>query len=67
MFNYRVNDLKSLLAGLKKAGITVIDKIEELEYGKFGWIIDPEGNKIELWEPVDGEFSKMYPSEKTTH
>jgi predicted enzyme related to lactoylglutathione lyase len=51
----------------KKAGITVIDKIEELEYGKFGWIIDPEGNKIELWEPVDEEFSKMYPSEKTTH
>lgn len=67
MFNYRVNDLKSLLSELKKSGVIVIDKIEELEYGKFGWIVDPEGNKIELWEPVDEEFTKMYPNGKSTY
>lgn len=53
MFNFRVDDLKGLLEELKKEGVTVIDNIEESEYGKFGWIMDPEGNKIELWEPND--------------
>ena len=48
MINFRVENLKELLATLKKEGVTVIDKIEEFEYGKFGWILDPEGNKIEL-------------------
>jgi predicted enzyme related to lactoylglutathione lyase len=67
MFNYRVNNLKALLDELKKAGVTVIDKIEEYEYGKFGWIVDPEGNKIELWEPADNEFTKMYPEGKTIY
>jgi len=53
MFNYRVENLKELLQTLKEEGVEVIDKIEEFEYGKFGWIMDPEGRKIELWEPVD--------------
>ena len=56
MMNFRVENLKELLATLKKEGVTVIDKIEEFDYGKFGWILDPEGNKIELWEPVDQAF-----------
>ncbi len=51
MFNYRVEDLHGLLAVLREEGVQVMDKIEESEYGKFGWIMDPEGNKIELWEP----------------
>ncbi|NJB36418.1 VOC family protein [Croceivirga sp. JEA036] len=56
MMNFRVENLKELLATLKEEGVTVIDKIEEFEYGKFGWILDPEGNKIELWEPIDKAF-----------
>lgn len=58
MFNYRVENLSDLLEQLKKEGVEVIDKIEEYEYGKFGWIMDPEGRKIELWEPVDQPFSQ---------
>jgi len=53
MFNYRVDDLTALLEELKKEGVEVVGEIEEYEYGKFGWIMDPEGNKIELWEPKD--------------
>ena len=56
MFNYRVENLKELLAALKKEGVQVIDKVEEYEYGKFGWIVDLDGNKIELWEPNDEAF-----------
>jgi len=56
MMNFRVENLTELLKILKEEGVTVIDKIEEYEYGKFGWIIDPEGNKIELWEPIDKAF-----------
>ncbi|MFL5929451.1 MAG: VOC family protein [Gaiellaceae bacterium] len=51
MVNYRVADLRALLDALKEEGCDVVDKFEESEYGKFGWVIDPEGNKIELWEP----------------
>jgi predicted enzyme related to lactoylglutathione lyase len=51
MFNYRVENLSELLAVLRSEGVQVMDETEESEYGKFGWIIDPEGNKIELWEP----------------
>jgi predicted enzyme related to lactoylglutathione lyase len=60
MFNFRVADLRALLAQLRREGIHVVDEIQELPYGKFGWIIDPEGNKIELWEPpdVDDPFSE---------
>jgi predicted enzyme related to lactoylglutathione lyase len=53
MINYRVENLKALLDELRKEGVTIVGDIEEYEYGKFGWILDPEGNKIELWEPVD--------------
>ena len=56
MFNYRVENLVELLAALKEEGVTVIDKVEEFEYGKFGWIVDLDGNKIELWEPKDAAF-----------
>ena len=56
MFNYRVKNLKALLKVLRKEDVKVIGEVEEYEYGKFGWIIDPEGNKIELWEPVDNKL-----------
>ncbi len=56
MINLRVKDLSKLIEQLKKDGITTIDKIEEFSYGKFGWILDPEENKIELWEPIDKSF-----------
>ncbi|TVZ52492.1 VOC family protein [Dokdonia sp. Hel_I_53] len=58
MFNFRVDNLVDLLAILKKEGVTVIGEMEEYSYGKFGWILDPEGNKIELWEPIDSAFEK---------
>ncbi|MEZ5501035.1 MAG: VOC family protein [Steroidobacteraceae bacterium] len=51
MINYRVADLHALVATLKSEGCQVLEKIEESEFGKFAWVIDPEGNKIELWEP----------------
>ena len=51
MFNYRVDDLNALLDQLRKEGVQVEDRTEEYEYGRFGWIMDPEGNRIELWEP----------------
>ena len=56
MMNFRVENLKELLVTLKKEGVTIVGEIEEYDYGKFGWILDPEGNKIELWEPVDSAF-----------
>jgi predicted enzyme related to lactoylglutathione lyase len=51
MINYRVADLHALLAALRAEGCQVVEKVDESEYGKFGWVIDPEGNKVELWEP----------------
>ncbi len=56
MFNYRVEDLVLLLNKLKEEGVVLVGEIEEYDYGKFGWILDPEGNKIELWEPKDAAF-----------
>ncbi len=56
MFNYRVENLVELLAELKKEGVTIVGDMQEFEYGKFGWILDNEGNKIELWEPIDKAF-----------
>jgi predicted enzyme related to lactoylglutathione lyase len=55
MINYRVEDLHALLAQLRREGCEVDAKVEESEYGKFGWLIDPEGNKIELWQPPEGQ------------
>lgn len=54
MINYRVADLMDLLDVLKAEGCEVMDETEVSEYGKFGWVIDPEGNKVELWEPPEG-------------
>ena len=51
MFNFRVDNLTALLTLLRQEGVTILGEIDEQEYGKFGWILDPEGNKIELWEP----------------
>ena len=53
MINYRVGNLEALVEQLKSEGVTIVDKIEGSDYGKFVHIIDVEGNKIELWEPVD--------------
>jgi len=57
MINYRVDDLKALVAELKKEGVTICDEIQSFDYGKFVHIMDPDGNKIELWEPVDRIFT----------
>jgi hypothetical protein len=54
MINYRVTNLKKVLAQLKKEGVRVDPKTEESEFGKFGWARDGEGNRIELWEPPKG-------------
>lgn len=55
MINYRVADLHVLVAALKDEGCNVLEKVEESEFGKFAWVIDPEGNKVELWEPPAGQ------------
>lgn len=56
MQNFRVHDLENLLKKLGDEGVTIVGHMETYDYGKFGWIIDPEGNKIELWEPIDKAF-----------
>ena len=53
----KYENLEELLKLLREEGVEVIGEIEEYEYGKFGWIMDPEGNKIELWEPVDEKLT----------
>lgn len=53
--NYRVHDLHALLAALRTEGVRIEGEVQESEYGKFGWIVDPEGNKVELWEPPAGQ------------
>lgn len=55
MINYRVDDLAALLQALRDEGCNVVDKTDDSEYGKFGWVIDPEGNKVELWQPPPGQ------------
>ena len=56
MMNFRVENLEELLKALKEEGVEIVGEMETYDYGKFGWIMDPEGNKIELWEPVDKVF-----------
>jgi predicted enzyme related to lactoylglutathione lyase len=51
MVNYRVENLDALLQALRDEGCNVLEKADDSEFGKFGWVIDPEGNKVELWEP----------------
>jgi predicted enzyme related to lactoylglutathione lyase len=65
MVNYRVDDLNSLLEELRSNGVKVVGEIEEFEYGKFAHIMDPEGRKIELWEPIDDVFTKEYEGKST--
>ena len=55
MVNYRVADLRALRQALREEGCQVLDKFDESEFGKFGWVVDPEGNKVELWEPPAGQ------------
>jgi predicted enzyme related to lactoylglutathione lyase len=53
MINYRVENLEALIVALKNEGVTVLDEMETYDYGKFVHILDIEGNKIELWEPIE--------------
>ena len=55
MINYRVADLPSVLKALRDEGCNVVEKTEDSEFGKFGWVMDPEGNKVELWQPPEGQ------------
>ena len=58
MVNFTVRDLDAMLAQLRAAGVDVDDKIEELDgIGLFGWATDPEGNRFELWQPVEADRS----------
>jgi predicted enzyme related to lactoylglutathione lyase len=65
MINYRVKNLQKTLAQLRKERVKVAKKVEEFEYGKFAWVFDPEGNKIELWEPPRNyrTVENQFPSE----
>jgi len=65
MINYRVADLEWLVQELKKEGVTVCDEIETFDYGKFVHIMDPEGNKLQLWEPIDEGFDKYYEQDES--
>ena len=55
MVNYRVEDVRELVSLLRAEGCNVMEKIQESEYGRFAWVLDPEGNKVELWEPPPGQ------------
>jgi predicted enzyme related to lactoylglutathione lyase len=55
MVNYPVEDLHALVKLLKEEGCKVLDRTDDSEYGKFAWVIDPEGNKVELWQPPAGQ------------
>ncbi|MGI8667925.1 MAG: VOC family protein [Jatrophihabitans sp.] len=54
MVNFRVADLGGLLAQLRAEGVAVDEKVERSEYGAFGWCVDGEGNRVELWQPPEG-------------
>ena len=55
MINYRVESLDRMLGQLRAAGVTVDDRVEDSKFGRFGWALDPEGNRFELWEPPQGQ------------
>ena len=65
MINYRVVNIEAMIENMRSEGIEIIGEIEEYEYGKFAHVIDPEGNKIELWEPVDKVFTDLYEGKTT--
>jgi predicted enzyme related to lactoylglutathione lyase len=52
MVNFRVRDLEAMLEQLRTAGVEVDERVHEMEFGRFGWAVDPEGNRFELWEPA---------------
>lgn len=56
MVNFRVRDLDAMLAQLRAAECDVADRIEDSEFGRFGWVMDPEGNRVELWQPPTGDL-----------
>jgi len=55
MVNYVVDDLASLLGSLRASGCNVLGGPEQSQFGSFGWVLDPEGNKVELWEPLPSQ------------
>ncbi|MBN1649939.1 MAG: VOC family protein [Bacteroidales bacterium] len=59
MINYRVQNIEGLVEKLRANGVTIVDEIESYDYGKFVHILDAEGNKIELWDPIDSVFTAM--------
>lgn len=61
MLNFRVENLNALAGQLRTAGVKILDEIESYEYGSFLHISDPEGNRIELWEPIDSAFETSEP------
>ena len=65
MINYRVHNIEKLVEQLKEAGVDVVDSIETYEYGKFVHIMDPDGNKLELWEPIDSVFTELNKGQTT--
>lgn len=67
MVNYQVVNLDDYLIQLQENGVTICDEISTYEYGRFVHILDHDGRKIELWEPVDGAFDDMYNGKKTNH
>ena len=67
MINYRVENLEELLKVLREEGVVIVGEMQVYDYGKFGWILDPEGNKIELWEPNDKAFDEMTPDTNTSN
>ena len=56
MLNYRVRDLDAMLEQLRAAGVPVDERVAESEHGRFGWATDPEGNRLELWQPPAGDY-----------
>jgi len=59
MINYRVQNIEGMVNKFKASGVIILDSIETYEYGKFVHIMDEDGNKIELWEPIDSVFTEM--------
>ena len=59
MINYRVQNIVGLVKKLNDNGVTIVDSIETFDYGKFVHIMDAEGNKIELWQPIDSVLTEM--------
>jgi predicted enzyme related to lactoylglutathione lyase len=55
MLNYRVENLDALLEALRNEGVEIVPQREDYDFGRFAWIVDPEGNRIELWEPIDAQ------------